>query len=368
MKNFRVIAPVLVCLMFTFYVVGCGSAASSGGGGGTNISGKLSDPYISHATLVEKNQYGSIEAGMICTTEDNGSFTFPGALTAGDTIEMLTSGTHLGTGYTGALMKRTVASGLNNITPLTEWGTHGITDGAIAAMITSAGITVDSSFVGLDPMVDLSTTTTFDAAGINAVKGIKSAIYAYSVSRIAIDYYGANYTEADLSTPFMGTVEAAIATAVNDGISDTILIGINNQIDQVNISIESLAGGSKAYDVPHATADQISRSAFNIADYVAYMKINNSPGGAHSYNWVVPSALIPRWGQGLGMRYYFRDNYNSGASIPGGPYAGMKATQVALLVGNIKDTWGNSITSTEVDPATINGYRIKTTDGSIESF
>ena len=165
----------------------------------------------------------------------------------------------------------------------------------------------------------------------------------------------------------MATVEAAIATAVNSGISDTILIGINNQIDQVNISIESLAGGSHAYDMPHATADQVSRSAFNIAEYIAYEKINNSTA-PHTYDWVVPSALIPRWGQGLGMRYYFRDNYNSGASIPAGPYAGMTATKVALLVGNIMDTWGNSITSMEVNPASINGYRIKTTDGSIESF
>lgn len=374
---------VSLCAVSFMFIYGCGNATGGGGGGGGGVityGGRLSDPYIASAEVIVdvngNHMYDPLVTGeMLDTTEADGSFSFPSAPQFGSTIEMITAGTHLGTDYPGALMRNTVGSDeLYNITPLTDWGSKGISDESIAALIGASGITIAANAIGLDPMANLAGITTFDSSAIEEVKKIKASIYAYSVSRIAEDYFGtSNYNLSSLEGTTMKTIEAAIAQAVNSGISDTILVGINNQIDQVNISIEAMAHSS-AYNMPHATADQISRSAFNIAEYIAYMKINES-SGPQMYDWTVPWTTIPLWGQALGMRYYFRDNYNNGPTIPnqpGNPYSGLTPAQVALKAGDLHDAFGTAITSSEVNPSVKAGYRIITasgpSQGSIESF
>ena len=377
MKNIRVIVPVIICLAFSLYVIGCGSVTGGGGGGGGGSSntGMLSDPYIDDAiVIVDVNGSGSYDAsvtGEMIATTDAGSFTFPSVPQTGATIEMVTLGTHLGAAYDGELLKMTVdGSGEFNVTPLTNWGTHGITEGAIASLISTAGITIDASRIGLDPMSGLSSISTFDSsADIDAVKAIKAAIFAYSVSRIAVDLYGADYTKSELES--MTTIEVAIATAVNAGISDTLLISINNGIDSINTTLTSYS----LAPLPYATADQVSRSAFNIAQYIAWKKINGSSGGpgSHTYDWWPAGfdANIAKYGQSLGMRYYFMDNYDYGepaSSYAPAGIAGKKSIVIGLEQGSIPDGFGTIITTFEVNPALVDGFRINTTNNSVESF
>jgi hypothetical protein len=218
-------------------------------------------------------------------------------------------------------------------------------------------------------MSGLSNISTFDSAAIEEVKAIKAAIFAYSISRIAVDLYGANYTQSQLES--MTTIEAAIAAAVNAGISDTLLIQINNKIDYMNATLESYGLST----VPRATADQVSRSAFNIAQYIAYNKINNS-SGPQIYDWwpVGFDTKIGQYGQSLGMRYYFLDNYAYGTAAPlSGPppdIAGKKPIVIALEQGHIEDGFSNVITTPEVNPGTpdnVVGFDI-TNYGTVESL
>jgi hypothetical protein len=262
MKNMKLFVPVLCAALLSFYAIGCGSNASGGGGGGggsvaSGFSGKLSDPYVSGAiVIVDMNGSGSYDSTvtgeMIATTDATGGFTFPQQPTYGGTIEQITAGTHLGVTYDGEFMGKTInSSEVYNLSPLTNWGTHGITDGAIAALISKEGISIQASAIGNDPMYGLSGITTFDSSAVDAIKSIKAAIFAYSVSRIASNEYGADYDLADLNTPLMISVEAAIATAVNSGISDTLLIAINNQIDSMNTTLATYGQAA----LPHATAE-----------------------------------------------------------------------------------------------------------------
>ncbi len=365
--------------MFCFYVIGCGSNATGGGGSSSSSgnSGKLSDPYISHATLIERNQYGSVESGMVCTTDANGSFTFPSALTVGDTIEMVNPGNHLGRTYDGALMKKRIdVLGVYNVSPLTDWVSHGITEGAVAGIITNyGGVTIDAGDVSPDPMGNLHAMQVIGAGGIALVKGIKASIVAYSVSRIAVDEYGANYTESDLKTTLMQSVESAIGEAVNDGISDNVLNKMNAKILYQNAHKPN----SNAPDMNLATADEIAKSAFNIAKYIADMKIANHAGGPApnwTYPWNQPSdTSLEAYGKSLGMRYYLMDNYPLNVAPPqAGPYAGKTAIQIALETGTISDEYGTVITTWEVDPDSSNslgavvGFDINDTTGTVEAL
>jgi hypothetical protein len=370
MKNFKFIAPIAFALMLSVYSIGCGSASSSGGGGSTSSNGgKLSDPYIVGATMLcDVNNNGTydpaITGEMITTTEGGstylpngapGSFTFPAAMPLGATIEMITSGDHLGAAYDGQFMKMTVdGSGAMNITPLTHWQTLGITEGAIADIITTAGITISANAVGmnLDPMYGLTNITTMNAAAIESIKQIKASIFAYCISRIASHEYPAGYTQANLSSDLMLTIEAAVAAAVDEGISDTLLIQINDQIDVINATIESFPGGS-SYTMRHATADQVSKSAFNIAQYIIDQMLSSTP----PYSWNSSWFIIPDWGQSLGVRYYFMDNYNYGNVMPSGAptgFAGYTSAQAAINTIHIIDATGRPVTSLEVNPANTN--------------
>lgn len=374
MKNVRLFVPVALAMLVAFIAVGCGSAASSGGGGGGSLGsgGKLSDPYISEAILGVRNASGTFDAGMIVTTDATGGFSFPAGLAIGSTIEMLSMGTHLGASYEGEAMKFIVdGSGNLNMTPLTNWITHGVSEGAIAALISSAGISIQASNIGSDPMAGLSDIITIDSDAVNKVKSIKAAIFAYSVSRIANDLFPTGYTQGSLETTIMKTIEAAIATAVNSGISDTLLISINNQIDSMNTTLASYSLEA----LPHATADQVSRSAFNIAQYIAYMKINKS-STLKSYDWWPAGfdAKIALYGQSLGMRYYFMDNYNYGVAVDThGAFPaidGKKSIVIGLEQGSgISDGFGKRITTMEVNPGSPNnvkGFDIITTDGATQ--
>jgi hypothetical protein len=71
-------------------------------------------------------------------------------------------------------------------------------------------------------------------------------------------------------------------------------------------------------------------------------------------------------GQALGIRYYFRDNYNKGNIIPQGTFHGKTPAQAAISLGTIHDGFGDTITSSEVDPDEVNGYILDNSDGSVE--
>jgi hypothetical protein len=382
MSKMKLLVPVLCAALLSFYAIGCGSNATGGGGGGSaggaSYTGKLSDPYIRDAIVIlDLNGSGSYDANvtgeMIATTDANGEFTFPATPTIG-TIEMVTHGKHLGRPYDGALMKKMVdGSGAFNITPLTDWVSHGITEGAVAGIITNyGGVAIDPGDISPDPMGNLAAMQEIGAGGIALVKGIKASIIAYSVSRIASDEYGPNFTEANLKTTLMISVEQSIGQAVNDGISDNVLNRMNAKI----IAQNNNKPNPNAPNMALATADQIAKSAFNIAKYIADKKIASRLGTppTATYPYTQPGdTTLEAYGKSLGMRYYLMDNYPYNIAPPqAGPYAGKTAIQIALESGQISDEAGTIITTAEVNPGSDNplgavvGFAINTASGTIE--
>ena len=366
MKNIRLYAAIIVSLSLCLYVVGCGSAASSSSGTSTAVSGTVSDPHISGAMIfndINGNDTFDPTIEACATTDGSGGFSFGSAPAAGTTLEMLSKGTHLGRAYDGAKMKKRVdAGGYLNITPLTDWVGHGIPASTIESIMNNyAQITFNANDdIGPDPMGGLGINV---ISSINDIKRIKAAIVAYSVSRICSDYAGTpNYSASDLTSTFMQTVETAVASAVADGISDILLAKINATIDATAL----LTG----HQMPHATADQVARSAFNIAKFIADKKINSTP----KYSWPVSSeAILKKYGQALGMRYYMWDNYYTPPLQPGTNKSGV---QLAIESGTVTDEWGITLHPSDIDPGPggpanptlVLGFDINISTGTVESL
>jgi hypothetical protein len=353
MKNFRVIVPVFVCLVFSFYVIGCGNATGGGGGGGgsSGKSGKLVDPYITGAIVyVDSNNSGSWDAGEpTAETNSSGQFTFTEAPSLGATIRILVQGTHLGVTYDANLSCSVDGSGILNITPLTTMISNGISAESIVYILSHyAAITMDASDLKDDPMAGLVLANT---ASIAKIRG---AICAYALIQIISSEGGANGFFDLASIEGSTDIKSALyymGEAVKGALSDDMLTTINDELHDAAVSVEAILPDISPavwhVSFPKATASDIANSAFAITRYVIAKAIANSGSG---YNPNVNPSDISDLGFDVGIRYYSIRNLNHNAitttpSIPEFP----PMTWYDLIVsGEVMDTNG-SLSSFEVN-------------------
>jgi hypothetical protein len=368
-KNFRVIAPVLVCLKFSFYVIGCGSPTSGGGSSsGSGRSGTLSDPYIEGATVfVDANNNGICDAGeMIATTDANGRFTFTQVPSLGATIRILVQGKHLGVTYDANLTCSVDGTGILNMTPITTMLANGIsTESVVYILSRYAAITMDAGDLRDDPMSGLVLSNT------SSIAKIRGAICAYALIQLISSEGGVNGHFDVASIEGSAAIRDGLShlgDAVRGALSDSLLTTINTNLQSAEVSTRNhLPGISPAVwnvNFPTATADDIANSAFAITRYVVAKAIA-AGSGAH-YDPTGSLVDLGNLAQNVGVRYYSLRNLNKIAlsTTPSGSWFNPMTWYDLMGSGEVLDANHNPITTFEVN-STTDAFSVND-DGSIE--
>ena len=144
---------VLLALLCGLMLYGCGS---SGGGGGTvspseSTLGVAVDPYLVGSVFcIDEDLSGTCDDGETESTpsDENGTFSFSAALSAGDVVLMKEAGTHNGVPYQFGGMKAVYNGTSLVVSPLTTLTARGLTPEQVVALL-------KRTIVRLQPAIEL---------------------------------------------------------------------------------------------------------------------------------------------------------------------------------------------------------------------
>jgi hypothetical protein len=354
MKNFRVIVPVLVCLVFSFYVIGCGNATGGGGGGGGGgTTFRLADPYIVGAKIFMDTDFsGSWDPGEISSEASNsyGYITFHSLPTVDANILPLPGypGTHVGVLYEGFVARyfSTLESGALYITPATSLMTRSngefrFTADQVAYILSAeAGITIEPSDVIRNPMEGTDNLLAGNVDDSQLGK-IRSSICINSFIRIM------NSVEAgaDTSISFEAFINDATAEGHLQDMGAAARDSLNADLmDSLNTYIQTAA--PKA---PKLSAADITKSSAAITNRIVEKVLDTAP----AYTYDPGEISFNGWTGQLALRFYCQRNKNN------------SAVNKALKDGSIFDIYGVEVTFDEVN--TLEAWKMNSSD-SLEAI